>query len=167
MRCVAEVSSFNLMYNLCMYYEKQKSYDKTELTFQPTLVGTTQHPSLSHLKATSENLLQTMSYRPSWHFHDPLITMYDLITQSCNCLSRRGLSPRESEREWGRQTGRQTYRQGERQTDRQTETKAKGQRCRMSYSERKSCGDKHNFFDPMTDSHTDRQTVKEKEREIR
>ena len=38
MRCVAEVSSFNLMYNLCMYYEKQKSYDKTELTFQPTLV---------------------------------------------------------------------------------------------------------------------------------
>ena len=24
MRCVAEVSSFNLMYNLCMYYEKQK-----------------------------------------------------------------------------------------------------------------------------------------------
>ena len=26
------------MYNLCMYYEKQKSYDKTELTFQPTLV---------------------------------------------------------------------------------------------------------------------------------
>ena len=39
MRCVAEVSSFNLMYNLCMYYEKQKSYDKTELTFQPTLVN--------------------------------------------------------------------------------------------------------------------------------
>ena len=38
MRCVAEVSSFNLMYNLSMYYEKQKSYDKTELTFQPTLV---------------------------------------------------------------------------------------------------------------------------------
>ena len=38
MRCVAEVSSFNLMYNLCMYYEKKKSYDKTELTFQPTLV---------------------------------------------------------------------------------------------------------------------------------
>ena len=38
MRCVAEVSSFNLMYNLCMYYEKQKCYDKTELTFQPTLV---------------------------------------------------------------------------------------------------------------------------------
>ena len=38
MRCVAEVSSFNLMYNICMYYEKQKSYDKTELTFQPTLV---------------------------------------------------------------------------------------------------------------------------------
>ena len=38
MRCVAEVSSFNLMYNLCMYYEKQKSNDKTELTFQPTLV---------------------------------------------------------------------------------------------------------------------------------
>ena len=38
MRCVAEVSSFNLMYSLCMYYEKQKSYDKTELTFQPTLV---------------------------------------------------------------------------------------------------------------------------------
>ena len=38
MRCVAEVSSFNLMYNLCMYYQKQKSYDKTELTFQPTLV---------------------------------------------------------------------------------------------------------------------------------
>ena len=38
MRCVAEVSSFDLMYNLCMYYEKQKSYDKTELTFQPTLV---------------------------------------------------------------------------------------------------------------------------------
>ena len=38
MRCEAEVSSFNLMYNLCMYYEKQKSYDKTELTFQPTLV---------------------------------------------------------------------------------------------------------------------------------
>ena len=38
MRYVAEVSSFNLMYNLCMYYEKQKSYDKTELTFQPTLV---------------------------------------------------------------------------------------------------------------------------------
>ena len=38
MRCVAEVSSFNLMHNLCMYYEKQKSYDKTELTFQPTLV---------------------------------------------------------------------------------------------------------------------------------
>ena len=37
-RCVAEVSSFNLMHNLCMYYEKQKSYDKTELTFQPTLV---------------------------------------------------------------------------------------------------------------------------------
>ena len=26
------------MYNLCMYYEKQKSYDETELTFQPTLV---------------------------------------------------------------------------------------------------------------------------------
>ena len=40
MRCVAEVSSFNLMYNLCMYYERQKSYDKTELTFQPTLVHT-------------------------------------------------------------------------------------------------------------------------------
>ena len=39
MRCVAEVSSFNLMYNLSMYYEKQKSYDKTELTFQPTLVS--------------------------------------------------------------------------------------------------------------------------------
>ena len=39
MRCEAEVSSFNLMYNLCMYYEKQKSYDKTELTFQPTLVN--------------------------------------------------------------------------------------------------------------------------------
>ena len=38
MGCVAEVSSFTLMYNLCMYYEKQKSYDKTELTFQPTLV---------------------------------------------------------------------------------------------------------------------------------
>ena len=38
MRCVAEVSSFNLTYNLYMYYEKQKSYDKTELTFQPTLV---------------------------------------------------------------------------------------------------------------------------------
>ena len=38
MRCVAEVSSFNLMYNLCMYYEKQKSYDKAELTFQLTLV---------------------------------------------------------------------------------------------------------------------------------
>ena len=38
MRRVAEVSSFNLMYNLCLYYEKQKSYDKTELTFQPTLV---------------------------------------------------------------------------------------------------------------------------------
>ena len=38
MRCVAEVSSFNLMYNLCMYYERQKSYDKAELTFQPTLV---------------------------------------------------------------------------------------------------------------------------------
>ena len=38
MRCVAEVSSFNLMYNLCVYYEKEKSYDKTELTFQPTLV---------------------------------------------------------------------------------------------------------------------------------
>ena len=38
MRCVAEVSSFNLMYNLCMYYQKQKSNDKTELTFQPTLV---------------------------------------------------------------------------------------------------------------------------------
>ena len=38
MRCVAEVSSFNLMYNLCMYYENQKSDDKTELTFQPTLV---------------------------------------------------------------------------------------------------------------------------------
>ena len=38
MKCVAEVSSFDLMYNLCMYYEKQKSYDKTELTFQPTLV---------------------------------------------------------------------------------------------------------------------------------
>ena len=37
-RCVAEVTSFNLMYNLCMYYEKQKSYDKTELTFQPTLL---------------------------------------------------------------------------------------------------------------------------------
>ena len=34
------MSSFNLMYNLCMYYEKQKSYDKTELTFQPTLVLT-------------------------------------------------------------------------------------------------------------------------------
>ena len=40
MRCVAEVSSFNLMYNLSMYYDKQKSYDKTELTFQPTLVKT-------------------------------------------------------------------------------------------------------------------------------
>ena len=26
------------MYNLCMYYEKQKSCDETELTFQPTLV---------------------------------------------------------------------------------------------------------------------------------
>ena len=38
MRCVAEVSSFNLMYHLCGYYEKLKSYDKTELTFQPTLV---------------------------------------------------------------------------------------------------------------------------------
>ena len=38
MRRAAEVSSFNLMYTLCMYYEKQKSYDKTELTFQPTLV---------------------------------------------------------------------------------------------------------------------------------
>ena len=38
MRYAAEMSSFNLMYNLCMYYEKQKSYDKTELTFQPTLV---------------------------------------------------------------------------------------------------------------------------------
>ena len=40
MRRSAEVSSFNLMYTLCMYYEKQKSYDKTELTFQPTLVHT-------------------------------------------------------------------------------------------------------------------------------
>ena len=39
MRCIAEVLSFNLMYNLCMYFEKQKSYDKTELTFQPTLVA--------------------------------------------------------------------------------------------------------------------------------
>ena len=43
MRCVAEVSSFNLMYNLCMYNEKQKSYDKTELTFQPTLVKVGNH----------------------------------------------------------------------------------------------------------------------------
>ena len=39
MRRAAEVSSFNLIYTLCMYYEKQKSYDKTELTFQPTLVA--------------------------------------------------------------------------------------------------------------------------------
>ena len=38
MRCVTEVLSFNLIYNLCIYYEKQNSYDKTELTFQPTLV---------------------------------------------------------------------------------------------------------------------------------
>ena len=50
MRCVAEVSSFNLMYNLCIYYEKQKSYDKTELTFQPTLVvaAIVTHKHLSH-----------------------------------------------------------------------------------------------------------------------
>ena len=47
MRCEAEVSSFNLMYNLCMYYEKQKSYDKTELTFQPTLVLVKQHFSFN------------------------------------------------------------------------------------------------------------------------
>ena len=35
MRCVAEVSSFNLMSNLCMYYEKQKSYDKWNFFFSP------------------------------------------------------------------------------------------------------------------------------------
>ena len=53
MRCVAEVSSFNLMYNLCMYYEKQKSYDKTELTFQPTLVYYTIQNIHLHLPSDS------------------------------------------------------------------------------------------------------------------
>ena len=54
MRRSAEVSSFNLMYTLCMYYEKQKSYDKTELTFQPTLVT-----------IISEQLFEKLSPRPN------------------------------------------------------------------------------------------------------
>ena len=53
MRCVAEVSSFNLMYNLCMYYEKQKCYDKTELTFQPTLVHFLFSIGLAHFHCTT------------------------------------------------------------------------------------------------------------------
>ena len=64
MRCVAEVSSFNLMYNLCMYYEKQKSNDKTELTFQPTLVlwvflVPTGRTSVNRVKVTHDGLVGT------------------------------------------------------------------------------------------------------------